>query len=128
MEHYSLAYISEEKLPGFAASEARLLRVEGEGSAKSCINLLKRSFSTIERSHSVIERRYGSQTSVPAACEWLLDNWYMVQREYRCARGELSTARRLRLCEGQPLVYLLCRALLHTGPVSYTHLTLPTKA
>ena len=83
MDNYNLAYISEEKLPGFAASEARLLRVEGEGSAKSCLALLKRSYSTVERSHSVIERRYGGQTTVPAACEWLLDNWYMVQREYR---------------------------------------------
>ena len=77
MDNNSLAYISEEKLAGFAASEARLLRVESEGSAKSCIALLKRSFSIIESSHSVIERRYGRKPSVPAACEWLLDNWYM---------------------------------------------------
>ena len=120
MEHYSLAYISEEKLPGFAASEARLLRVEGEGSAKSSINLLKRSFSTIERSHSVIERRYGGQTTVPAACEWLLDNWYMVQREYRSAYAALRSARHLRLCQEQPLIVELCRALLHAGQGAVT--------
>ena len=120
MDNYNLAYISEEKLPGFAASEARLLRVEGEGSAKSCIALLKRSFSTIERSHSVIQRRYGGKPSVPAACEWLLDNWYMVQREYRSACMALRAARYLRLCEEQPLIVELCRALLHAGQGAVT--------
>ena len=120
MDNNSLAYISEEKLPGFAASEARLLRIEGEGSAKSCIALLKCSFSVIERSHSVIERRYGGKPSVPAACEWLLDNWYMVQREYRCALAALRPARHLRLCEEQPLIFALCRALLHAGQGAVT--------
>ena len=115
MDKYSLAYISEEKLPGFAASEARLLHVENEGSARSCTELLHRSFSLIRRSHEVIARRYGTQPSVPVAFEWLLDNWYMVQREYRSAHTELNAARRLRLCGAQPLIYELCRALLHAG-------------
>ena len=115
MDHYSLSYISEEKLAAFAASEARLLRPDAAGSARRCAELMKRSFSLIERTHQTIARRYGGQPSAPAACEWLLDNWYMVQREYRSARAGLSGARRLRLCGELPLIFELCRALLHAG-------------
>ncbi len=115
MDNHSLSYISDEKLAAFAASEARLLRPDGTGSARHCTELMKRSFSLIQRTHEVISRRYGGQPSVPAACEWLLDNWYMVQREYRFARSGLACARCLRLCGDLPLIFELCRALLHAG-------------
>ena len=108
-------YIENEKLYDFAAGTAKLLRIEGESSGKPSAARLRRSFAVIRRSHETIARRYGELTSPPPACEWLLDNWYMVQRETRAAETELSAARRLRCTESALLLDELCLALLRAG-------------
>ena len=78
-------YIENERLFDYAVSTAKLLRADGERSGHKSALMLRRCYCDIRRCHEIVERRYGKLSSPPSACEWLLDNWYMVQREYRCA-------------------------------------------
>ena len=108
-------YIENDRLSAYAASTARLLRPAGEASGRLGLGELRRALEEIRRTHAAVQRRYADQPSPPQACEWLLDNWYMAQREYLAASAALKSAGQLRRC-GEGLVILaLCRALLRAG-------------
>ncbi len=108
-------YIEDEKLGTYALSAAKLLPVEGECSLKGCTNRLRRAYNGIRRCHDTIKQRYGDLPSPPAACEWLMDNWYMVQREYRFVLSELEKQKKLRSSGGTPILSELCRSLVSAG-------------
>ena len=108
-------YITDDRLYDFAASTARLLRPAGRTGGRSSAQLLRRHLSEIRKTQEAVQRRYGQLPNPPAACEWLLDNWYMVQREYLNAHGALLQARRQRQCDEGLLILALCRALLQAG-------------
>lgn len=77
--------------------------------------MLRSRVRLIRRCHDAVQRRYRNQTQIPAACEWLLDNWYLVRRESLSIAGELRRAKRLRFCEEGPMVFALCRSLVRAG-------------
>ena len=114
-QFFSGLYIEDDKLCAYAASAARLLPVTDEGSAAAAAAALRQSCVVIRRCHEAIERRYAGVSNPPAACEWLLDNWYLVQREAEAALGDLRRAKRQRQSEGEALVPTLCRSLLGAG-------------
>lgn len=111
----SCLYIEDGRLHDYAASCARLLRPQDNCPGTEAAALLRRSFGEIRRCHQAVERRYGSMAAPPSACEWLLDNWYMVQREYLSAVQELKKARRLRCCSQGIVITELCRELVRSG-------------
>ena len=113
-------FIEDEKLYACAVSTARLLRPLGECSGRKGLAPLRRSVESIRRTHEAVRRRYGSRSRVPAACEWLLDNWYLARRESLAAARELEQARRLRRCREGLLITELCRALLKAGAGAVT--------
>ena len=111
----SCLYIEDGRLHDYAASAAKLLRPQDNCAGAEAAALLRRNFGEIRRCHQAVERRYGSLASPPSACEWLLDNWYMVQREYLSAVLELRKARRLRCCSEGIVITELCRVLVRSG-------------
>jgi hypothetical protein len=111
----SYVYIPPERLKDYAVSTARLLRPESRCSGLEAAALLRQSYGTIRRCHQSVERRYGALASPPTACQWLLDNYYMVQREYACAMSHVKTARHLRCCRDGIVIVELCRSLVHAG-------------
>ena len=111
----SCLYIEESRLYEYAASAAKLLRPQDSCPGTEAAALLRRSFGDIRRCHQAIERRYGALAAPPSACEWLLDNWYMVQREYLGAVTELKRSRHLRCCSEGIVITQLCRVLVHSG-------------
>lgn len=111
----SCLYIEEERLHNYAASAAKLLLPQDNCPGTEAAALLRRSFGEIRRCHQAVERRYGSLAAPPSACQWLLDNWYMVQREYAGSVQELKKARRLRCCSQGIVVMELCRELVRSG-------------
>ena len=115
MDIRSGLYIEDERLEAYAASTAKLLPAAGDCGGRESLRRLRRSMLLIRRTHEAVRRRYEDQTKVPAACEWLLDNWYMAQREYVCAAQALREARYLRRCREGVLIVELCRALLRAG-------------
>ena len=108
-------YIEDERLFDYAASCARTLRPDGSADGREAARALRRCFQETERCHSLLRRRYEGAARVPAACEWLLDNFYMLQREYPVLRTALREAERQRSTRGQLLILELSRALLQAG-------------
>lgn len=113
-------YIDDKRLYDYAAASARLLKPGVTRSGGAAAGTLKAGYEEIRRTHREIQRRYGDLPSPPAACEWLLDNWYMVQREYISASLALRRARRLRRAGDGLLITELCQALLKSGQGAVT--------
>ena len=108
-------YIEDERLYDYAAACARTLRPEGMGDGRSEAQALRRCFQDTERCHALLQRRYEGASHIPASCEWLLDNFYLLQREYPAVRRALREAERQRCTRGSLLITALSRALLQAG-------------
>lgn len=108
-------YIEEERLRDYAVSTARLLRPVGKSSGRAAARELAARVREIRRCRDAIRRRFRSASELPAACEWLLDNWYLVQRAFLEARDALRGAKRLRESGEGPMLPALCSALLRSG-------------
>ena len=77
-----IPYIEDDRLAEYAASCARSLQDSHPGSGRADAVRLRLAEKQLEKCHSILSRRYEGSARVPAACEWLLDNRYMIQREY----------------------------------------------
>ena len=108
-------YIEDERLFDYAASCAQTLRSDSREDGRGEAKTLRHCYQEIERCHALLQRRYEGSARVPAACEWLLDNFYMLQREYPAVRRALRECERQRCVRGRLLVAELCRALLQAG-------------
>lgn len=111
----SQSYIEADKLYDYASGQAGLMPPQGETTGRGEARRLQRAYREVKRCHEEISRRYGSLPSPPAACEWLLDNYYMIEREYRAVFGTINAARRLRRGEDETLAGALCRSMLRSG-------------
>ena len=99
MDSMNLApYIDNERLADYAVSCARLLKSTGTQSGTEAALRLHESIRELRRCRDTLHRRYTGAPAVPSGCEWLLDNWYMIQREGPAAEDELRRARSLRRC------------------------------
>ncbi len=115
MDQNLSVYIENERLRDYAASAARLLRPAGERGGASSAHALRLRALEVRRCTEAVRRRYRSIPDPPAACEWLMDNWYLVRRETLAAAEALRCARRLRLCGEGVMILSLSRALLRAG-------------
>ncbi len=108
-------YIENERLFDYAASSARSMLDCRMGSGRQDALELRHRHREIEGCHSVLLERYSESARVPAACEWLLDNRYIIQREYPQAYSELKNAEAQRIYRGSLMLMQLCRALVQAG-------------
>ena len=108
-------YIEDERLAAFGASTARLLQPLGMTDGRAAARELRQSMAQINRTYEAVRRRYGRDSHVPAACEWLLDNRYLAEREGRAALAALRRERGLRYVNQEPLILALARSLLNAG-------------
>ena len=111
----SALYIENEALLQYAAANARVLRPDGESGGASVGRALRQSYRELRRCHEEAQKRYGQLSSVPAEWEWLLDNFYMVQREYQAILSPLEKSRGLRRCCDGVMVMALCRNIVLSG-------------
>ena len=115
--------VPEDRLYEYAASSARLLRAEGAASAAAELRSMRADMRELRRFRAALARRAqesGARETEGedggAAGEWLLDNFYLAEREYISAAGELSRARLAqRRADGVSLGFALCRAYLRSG-------------
>ena len=108
-------YIEDEKLESFAANSARLMEPGAETDGSAAAALLRRQLAAVRRCHEIVRRRYEEAEELPAACEWLLDNWYLAQQEAQAALSDLRRAKKQRLGAEGLLICSLSRALLRAG-------------
>ncbi len=113
--YYSGPYTEDGRLYEFAARAAEGLRPSGLCSGRSAAGQLRGPMEELRRVHGAVQRRCAELSSPPPACEWLLDNWYMVQREYAAAAAAFRAVHRLRRCPEGPLILCLARRLLEAG-------------
>ena len=110
-----IPYIDDGQLGAYAASCARTLRIEGSGDGRSEARRVQRRMQETERCHSLIRRRFADSAHIPPACEWLLDNRWLLLRETPGVLRALRSCPRQRCCRDGLLVTALCRALLQAG-------------
>lgn len=108
-------YIEQEKLASFGENTARRLTLAGDVSAKRIARELAAALTRIRRVHDYFEKKYHAASEAPGAAEWLLDNWYLAQREGKYAAGEFLTAGRVRNTGDGPLLTEACGALVRSG-------------
>ena len=110
-----IPYIDDERLGDYAVSCAKTLRPDARTDGRAEARSLRRCRRETERCHALLQKRCGDSPSAPAACEWLLDNHYLLQREYPGVLRALASSGRQRACRGGLLILELCRALLQSG-------------
>ena len=87
-----IPYIEDEKLFDYAVSCAQTLRPDGRSDGWGEAQALRRCFHEIGRCQSLLKRRYEGAAHIPAACEWVLDNHYLLQREYPAVRRAFTAS------------------------------------
>ena len=108
-------YINIDNLAAFAESSARLTLPDGRRSRHGAVRELRRSYACVRRVHDEVRKKYASVSAPPEAVVWLLDNFYMIQREYRSALADLSAVPGLRCTGSGILVLECCKTLVRTG-------------
>lgn len=108
-------YIELSALAEYAMSSARLKLPQQSVSCRSAISALRQDYRLIMRTHAEIDRRFSDRADIPAEYEWLLDNIYMVQREFRTVLSEMNGGEKLRSCENGIMLSGLCSALTASG-------------
>lgn len=102
-------YIPMEKLAQFAENSARRIKLSGRTRGKELSRALSADLNRVRSGRDSAARRPG------AASEWLLDNWYLIEREGLGAGRELAAARRLRASEDSAVIYECASALARSG-------------
>ena len=81
---------------------------------------LGRMLASIRREHDRLAKR---GRDLPSGADWLLDNWYLIEREGKLAASELRGAGRLRASGGSAVIVSACSALVREcgGSVTAEH-------
>ena len=119
-------FIDDEKLFDYAANTAKLLSSIGEIRSLAAAGKIKRAYIGVRKCHDEISRRYSSVPTPPVSCAWIMDNFYMVQREYAALMPDLLRARFLRGNEEGPVPLYMCRSLLMCSGGAVTEKRLST--
>lgn len=105
--------MSIDELSEYAVDEARRQRVSGRISSKKVSRRIRMQLKTIKSVYLHAMSVLPSQNKIPQPLEWLMDNWYIAQREGLHAAAEIRHAGRLPAPRfGLPAVYALTRSLV----------------
>ena len=96
--------MAERSMEALGESAAAKLRPEAERRGRGFTKPLRRAITLLRR----IRRTAGED----GAARWLLDNWYLAEREGLSALSELSRAKHLRESENGAVVLRCCEAML----------------
>ena len=115
MEHTSFAPMDDKHLGQFGENTARAMRAEGNMRGRAVWRDTLGQLREIRRVRDRISARRGPEEG---AAEWLLDNWYLAQREGRNGAEAFRRVRRIRyvLRGGRvPLIMELARAFVRAA-------------
>ncbi len=122
-EKHTMIEIDDARLEKYAENQARELKISGNVNAKHISNLINRQLKQLNRVHSVAVTFASKERTQPKELEWLLDNWYLAEREGREAAHELKKTGRLPGSKGHgglPAVYVLAKSLVFASGQSIT--------
>ncbi|MGI6014241.1 MAG: GH36-type glycosyl hydrolase domain-containing protein [Oscillospiraceae bacterium] len=119
--HENSLYIDDSHLEAFGENTARPLHPNNIVSGGRWAKQLNSHLHTIRDVHAQIQARWNGQLQPPEACEWLLDNWYLIQREGRTACETLRDTDLLRCSmDNIPILRILAYHLVQSGLGSVT--------
>ena len=94
-------YIKPEELGQYARDSAKTLVT---GNSVSPLNTALNAEKKLTLIKSVMHSASGfaeAHVTIPQEIEWLLDNWYIAEREGKCAINDIKTAPRLTSAAGK---------------------------
>ena len=112
-------YVEDEGLALFGENVARTLDVHGSCGGARVARDIRADLHALKSRRDALEKNCaGGQ--LPPAAEWLLDNFYLAQREGLRAGAALRGAGRFPASGGQSALGALCAALLRAGDGAVT--------
>ena len=109
-------FIEESNLERFGKNTARALCLNGSVASADIAREIISKLREIRDIHDRVQREVEKLSHLPEAYEWLLDNWYLAQREGVSAATELREAKRLRSVQnGGAMIVELASALVRSG-------------
>lgn len=115
----SVYFVEDDGLSLYGENIARSLHVFGHCGSASVVRGIREDLRALKKRHDALEAQSMDGPVSPAA-EWLLDNFYLAQREGLRAAAELRGMGRFPAAEGEPVLLRLCVALLRAGDGSVT--------
>ena len=100
------------KLYNIARKVSGLNKCTGATPAKAVVSELKTAIGGINDAYDKVFARFGNQSNMPEACEWLLDNRYLAVREANTAASAFGRKKTLRSGEGGIIILEACKALV----------------
>ena len=115
----AIYYVEDDALALYGENIARALDLRGLCTGRSAARHICDDLRALKKIRAAQEKRCAGG-SVPPASEWLLDNFYLAQREGLRAAAELRGAGFLPAAGGAPVLLALCTSLLRAGDGSVT--------
>ena len=112
-------YVEDEGLALFGENVARTLDVHGSCGGARVARDIRADLHALKSRRDALEKNCAGGQFPPAA-EWLLDNFYLAQREGLRAGAALRGAGRFPASGGQSALGALCAALLRAGDGAVT--------
>ncbi|MBP8640563.1 MAG: hypothetical protein KBI01_06655 [Oscillospiraceae bacterium] len=111
----SMPQINDSELPQYGENIARTLNATGRIRGIHLAKELIKNIHNLHQRHSSLEAKYPDGEAVPPYIEWLLDNFYLAQREGLQSAAELRSCGRLPAANGTAALFSLCLALIRSG-------------
>jgi len=116
MEHDKVIYyVDDDALSLYGENAARALHIGGRCSGRTAARGIADDLRALKKHRDALEKRYAEGGAVPPAAEWLLDNFYLAQREGLRAAAQLRKAGSFPAAGGEPVLLRLCISLLRAG-------------
>ena len=114
-ETHSGEYIKLEKLGDYALDVSKSIRMSGYEKGLRSAEEVLHELSKIKKDITRISKRENTENDTPKAAEWLLDNWYIAEREGKEAALELRKIKRIRKSGSESIIGQLASSLVRAG-------------
>ena len=106
-------WIQSEKLPRYAENVGRSIKISGEGKVSPVTDQIRENLRYIKKVMESATRFAANAQHLPEEAEWLLDNWYIAEREAGYIISDLKRRGKIRWGQNdKPAVYT---CLLYTS-------------
>ena len=111
----TIPQIDDSELPQYGENIARTLNATGYARGAHVAKELIKNIHQLHERHSFLESKYSDGDAVPPYIEWLLDNYYLAQREGLQSAADLRGCGRIPAAKGTAALFSLCLALIRSG-------------
>ena len=111
-------YVSSDRLSHYAENIGKEITVKGYLSGRGVAAQIKRDLRRIKLATSAAARYCTETKKVPKELEWLMDNWFLVEREGRDAIASVRHVKYLRAAsrgENSTAAGVAASSLIHSG-------------